>query len=43
MSNTLFVAAAFTVTWAAIIGYVIHLRQELRRARMALEQSRASR
>jgi CcmD family protein len=35
MSNTTFVIAAFTVTWAAILGYVIHLRRLTRRAAAA--------
>jgi CcmD family protein len=39
MSNTTFVAAAFTVTWAALIGYLVHLRRQVRQARAALEQA----
>ncbi|HEY7235059.1 MAG TPA: hypothetical protein VH539_12980 [Gemmatimonadaceae bacterium] len=39
MSNNMFVAAAFTVTWATLIGYLVHLRREIRRARAALEQA----
>lgn len=38
MSNMTFVVAAFTVTWAALIGYLVHLRREMRRARAALDQ-----
>lgn len=32
-SNLVFVAAAFAVTWAAMIGYVVHLSRAMRRAR----------
>ena len=32
MSNTTFVIAAFAVTWAAILGYLVHLRRITRRA-----------
>lgn len=32
MSNTTFVIAAFTVTWAAVLGYLVHLRRLARRA-----------
>ena len=39
MSNTMFVAAAFTVTWAVLIGYLVHLRRASRRARVAFEQA----
>ena len=39
MSNISFVVAAFAVTWAALIGYLVHLRREMRRARAALEQT----
>ena len=35
MSNTTFVIAAFTVTWAAIVGYLVHLRRITRRAAAA--------
>lgn len=35
MSNTTFVVAAFTVTWAAILGYLVHLRRITRRASAA--------
>jgi CcmD family protein len=38
-SNGMFVAAAFTATWIAMLGYLVHLRQQVRRARAALEQA----
>ena len=39
MSNTAFVASAFTVTWIAFLGYLVHLRRVDRRARAAAEHS----
>ena len=39
MSNTAFVVAAFSVTWLAFIGYLIHLRREVARAREALQRT----
>lgn len=30
--NWLFVAAAFTVTWVILLGYLVHVRRTLRRA-----------
>ena len=39
MSNLLFVAAAFTVTWIVLIGYLLHLRRTASRARAAFEQA----
>lgn len=39
MSNTTFVIAAFTVTWIAFLGYLVHLRRVDRRARAALDHS----
>lgn len=32
-SNLLFVASAFAVTWAAVLGYLVHLSRTMRRAR----------
>ena len=34
--NWLFVAAAFTVTWAVLLGYLVHLRRTLRRAQASM-------
>lgn len=39
MSNTMFVSAAFTVTWAVILGYSLHLRRSIQRSRELLERS----
>lgn len=39
MSNATFVAAAYAVSWGALIGYLVHLRRQLRRGRAALEQA----
>ncbi|MEP6495028.1 MAG: CcmD family protein [bacterium] len=36
-SNWMFVGAAFTVTWAVIVGYLIHVRRTLARARTSLD------
>jgi hypothetical protein len=36
MSNTLFVGAAFAVTWVVIIGYALHLRRSIQRSRELL-------
>jgi len=33
MNNWMFVSAAFTLTWAALIGYFVHLQRTTRRAR----------
>ena len=35
----MFVGAAFGVTWAAIIGYLVHLQRTLRRARTLFESA----
>jgi CcmD family protein len=39
MSNATFIVAAFTVTWAVIIGYALHLRRSIQRSREMLERS----
>ena len=39
--NWLFVAAAFTVTWAVLLGYLMHLRRTRRRAQVMLEAASA--
>jgi len=39
MSNTTFVIAAFTVTWIALLGYLVHVRRVERRAREALDHA----
>ena len=39
MNNTAFVAAAFTVTWLTLIGYLVHLRREVNRAHEALDHA----
>jgi len=39
MTERLFVAAAFVVTWAVIAGYYIHLRRVGRRARTLFDRS----
>jgi CcmD family protein len=39
MSNTLFVGAAFAVTWVVIIGYALHLRRSIQRSRELLDRS----
>ena len=39
MSNWVFVGAAFGVTWAVILGYLIHLMRATRRSREALERA----
>lgn len=39
MSNTIFVTAAFTVTWAVLLGYLLHLRRATRRARAAFDST----
>jgi len=33
----MFVGAAFAVTWAVVIGYLVHVHRTLRRARASLE------
>ncbi len=40
MTNWMFVSAAFTLTWATLIGYFVHLQRAVHRAR---EQDSASR
>lgn len=37
--NITFVVAAFAVTWAVMLGYLIHLRRTTRRARAAFDQT----
>ena len=39
--NLLFVAAAFTVTWAVLLGYLMHLRRTQRRAQAMLDAATA--
>jgi len=39
MSNSLFVGAAFAVTWVVIIGYALHLRRSIQRSRELLDRS----
>ena len=39
MSNTLFVGAAFAVTWVVIIGYALHLRRSIQRSRELVDRS----
>jgi hypothetical protein len=39
MSNTIFIEAAFVVTWVVIIGYALHLRRSIQRSRELLERS----
>ena len=39
MSNAAFIVAAFTVTWAVIIGYALHLRRSIQRSREMLDRS----
>ena len=34
--NWLFVTAAFAVTWAVVLGYLVHVHRLLRRARAQL-------
>lgn len=41
-NNWTFVVAAFTVTWAVIIGYLVHVHNTLRRARALLDDARAA-
>jgi hypothetical protein len=41
--NWLFVGAAFTVTWAVLLGYLLHLRRTQRRAQAMLEAANAPR
>ena len=36
-NNWLFVGAAFTVTWAVLIGYFVHLQRATRRAQALLD------
>ena len=38
-SNLTFVAAAFAVTWAAILGYLVHTHRTMRRARALYESA----
>lgn len=35
--NWMFVGAAYVVTWAVLIGYVVHLQRTSRRAHALLE------
>ena len=39
MSNAVFIIAAFTVTWAVILGYWLHLRRSIQRSRELLDRS----
>jgi len=39
--NWMFVGAAFTVTWAVLLGYLMHLRRVQRRAQAMLEAATA--
>ena len=39
--NWLFVGAAFTVTWAVLLGYLMHLRRTQRRAQGMLDAATA--
>ena len=39
MNNTIFVSAAFVVTWIVIIGYALHLRRSIQRSRELLDRS----
>jgi CcmD family protein len=39
--NLLFVGAAFTVTWAVLLGYLMHLRTTRRRAQAMFEAATA--
>ena len=41
MSNGIFVAAAFALTWTVIIGYLVHLRRVRRRARALVDAATA--
>jgi CcmD family protein len=41
MSNLTFVVAAFGVSWAVVIGYLVHLDRATRRARAALARANA--
>jgi CcmD family protein len=36
MNNWVFVGAAFTVTWIAVLGYAAHLHRAMRHAREAM-------
>jgi CcmD family protein len=37
MTNRMFVAAAFALTWSVIVGYIVHLRRVRRRAQALLD------
>jgi hypothetical protein len=39
--NWLFVSAAFAVTWAVLLGYLVHVHRTLRRARSLLADASA--
>lgn len=39
MSNQLFVGVSFALTWAVVIGYLIHLRRVRRRALALAERA----
>lgn len=39
MTNTIFVGAAFAVTWVVIIGYALHLRRSIQHSRELLDRS----
>lgn len=41
--NWLFVGAAFAVTWAVILGYLVHVHRTLARARAQLDNATAGR
>ena len=42
MSNLAFVAAAFSVTWLVLLGYMAHLHRVTRRARAAFDRARSA-
>ncbi|MEP6989351.1 MAG: CcmD family protein [bacterium] len=41
--NWVFVGAAFAVTWAVILGYLVHLHRTLARAQAQLDSAVAGR
>ena len=42
MSNSAFVIAAFALTWAVVLGYVVHLSRAMRRSRDLLDRATRS-
>jgi CcmD family protein len=40
--NWTFVGAAFAITWAVLLGYLVHVHRTLRRARALLESATSS-